>query len=951
MWCGRRSWRERETVRRTPLTVLLCGAVMVAVLIEFAEPASAAIASRGVAAIVTYRSDSTTSIAIAVPSGAQPGDLLVGSVGAGRNNGSSPPVLSAPAGWVPVAQVTHGLTDTLAVFTHVYVAGETTYTWTTNTPVAAVAFVGAFSGVDAAAPVDVWSVRESSKKGTSVTAPSVTTSATGTQLVASYFGYRGKGSGSTWSPPNGMTELGDAAESDGRRSGNMSVAAQDPQGATGDRTAFASAPQDYALATLVALRRIDDALPPSAPVISGVAAAVGSTGATVTWATNQPANSQVEYGTTAAYGTSSPLDPAMVNSHSVTLAGLLPGTDYHYRVQSSNATGQQAVSVDQLFHTAGGGGGGPVPLIVDTDIFSDADDVGALATAFGHQLRGEARVIALGVNTRTSRPAVTTNSWRCAAAVAQFYNSASIPIGTAMPNNGTERNTPDFAGPCARLASGATPAPDTAVNVFRRALVSQPDGAVVMVEAGYMGNLSALLNSGPDGISGLDGRSLIARKVNRLVVMGGGYPSRAGENNLIGDPASAQNVATNWPSSIVWSGYEVGDLIHTGNTISSVHPSSSPVRVSYEAFVGPNNWIYSYDLTAVYHAVRPSDPLLTLVGPGRNVINSQGWNVFTLGSGNQYYLSLSNAAALDASIESLLDTLPTGAPTDTTPPVVSVVAAGPIGSTTASVTWTTDEAADSQVEYGPTVSYGSNTGLDAALVPAHAQALSGLSPGTTYHYRVKSRDGAGNLAISPDFTLATVTSAGAGPTDNFDTNVIDTFAWTVSGSGSSVSAVNKQLEITHTGSTWTIGALESRTTHDQTGRSLQLQVKRPANAGQGGATYGETSIMLSSDSTHRLNFFMAGNSVTAWIDNGTVTTNLTPSWPRYDPAAMQWLRFRESGGTVYWEVAGGSGAPGPWTVVASAPVPFAINAVTLRIVAGSNVVTTDTAVFDNISTT
>ena len=66
---------------------------------------------------------------------------------------------------------------------------------------------------------------------------------------------------------------------------------------------------------------------------------------------------------------------------------------------------------------------------------------------------------------------------------------------------------------------------------------------------------------------------------------------------------------------------------------------------------------------------------------------------------------------------------------------------------------------------------------------------------------------------------------------------------------------------------------------------------------------------------------------------------------------MQWLRFRESGGTVYWEVAGGSGAPGPWTVVASAPVPFAINAVTLRIVAGSNVVTTDTAVFDNISTT
>lgn len=299
----------------------------------------------------------------------------------------------------------------------------------------------------------------------------------------------------------------------------------------------------------------------------------------------------------------------------------------------------------------------PVPLIIDTDMFSSADDVGALATAFGLQLRGEAKVIAVGVNTRLRR-VLPPDSWRCTAAIAAFYNSSSVPIGSALPNNGTEKNVPDWAGPCAALAPAAYPVPEAAVVVYRRALISQPDNSVVIASVGYLGLLSALLDSPADSISSLTGAQLVAKKVKVLVAMGGGYPSRAGENNLIGDPASARNVASRWPTKLVWSGYEVGDAIHTGNTISSVHPANSPVRVAYEAFVKPNNWIYSYDLTAVYHAIRPADPLLTAQGPGTNVIDLTGGNVFTMGSGNQYYLRLSNARSLETAIETLLDTLP-----------------------------------------------------------------------------------------------------------------------------------------------------------------------------------------------------------------------------------------------------------------------------------------------------
>jgi hypothetical protein len=94
-------------------------------------------------------------------------------------------------------------------------------------------------------------------------------------------------------------------------------------------------------------------------------------------------------------------------------------------------------------------------------------------------------------------------------------------------------------------------------------------------------------------------------------------------------------------------------------------------------------------------------------------------------------------------------------PTDTTPPVISLVAAGGIGPAVATITWMTDEPADSQVEYGPTTAYGSLTSVNANLLLAHSQALAGLTAGTTYHYRVKSRDGSGNPAVSGDLTFTT----------------------------------------------------------------------------------------------------------------------------------------------------------------------------------------------------
>ncbi len=748
-----------------------------------AAGAAASVGARGAASIVAYKQGSTTTFRLAVPSGSVAGDVLVATLGFG-NGGSTKPAMTPPSGWMLASRTDQSLVSA-AVYTHVLVAGETAFTWKTTTKVGGEATLAAYFGVDPAQPV-VASAGQANGPGSSTTTPSLSTPGASSPVVTGFVGYRTAKKRSTWTPPGGMTELGDVADSDGNHTGSTDVVVQAAAGATGAKKATTSNGQDGSIGVLTVLR----------PAAS-----------TTTTTTTPP--------------TTTTVPPTTTTTTTIPTSGF-----------------------------------GPTPVIIDTDLFSDADDVGALATAFGLQVTGEAKVIAIGINTRTSRPAVATNSWKCAASISSFYGSASIPIGTALPNNGTELNTVDFIGPCAKLAPASTPVPASAVSVFRQALAAQPDGSVVIVEAGYAGNLAALLSSPADASSALTGRNLVAKKVKRLTFMGGGYPSRSGENNLEGDPAAAQAVASSWPTPIIWDGYEVGDEIHTGNTISKTHPTSSPVRVAYEAFVGPNNWIYSYDLVAAFNGIRADDPSLSSVGPGTNTISSSGANSFTTGAGQQQYLKLVNTSALTSSIEQLITTLPGSTP----PP--------------------------------------------------------------------------------PSF-----------PQDDFSSNTLAPSSWTTSTSGSSVTAIRDQLEISHPPGGWTRGTLQSAFRFDATGRSVQVQLKRAANGGAGGSTYGETSFILSLDATHQLEFFVAGGSLTAWVDDGSTSTNLTPSWPRYDPNAMQWLRFRASGGSIIWEYAAGVTTPGAWTVLASTPEPFSISSLALVLSAGSNLPTTDTAVFDTVVTT
>jgi arylsulfatase A-like enzyme len=224
-----------------------------------------------------------------------------------------------------------------------------------------------------------------------------------------------------------------------------------------------------------------------------------------------------------------------------------------------------------------------VPLIFDTDIMGDVDDVGAVAALHALARRGEAKILAMGVCSK--HPA----SPACLDALNAHFGKPDLPVG--MNNgHGFLRDT-KYADKIAAAFLHRGSFPDAAA-LYAQTLEKQPDKSVVMVSVGQCSNMSQLLKSN---------RDLVARKVKAWVCMGGGFP-KGREANLKNDVAAAKYAIENWPTPVIFSGFEIGWDVLTGGRVSEL-PESSPVRRAYELYNGakPHK---SWDQTAVLYAVR-----------------------------------------------------------------------------------------------------------------------------------------------------------------------------------------------------------------------------------------------------------------------------------------------------------------------------------------------------------
>ena len=115
----------------------------------------------------------------------------------------------------------------------------------------------------------------------------------------------------------------------------------------------------------------------------------------------------------------------------------------------------------------------------------------------------------------------------------------------------------------------------------------------------------------------------------------------------------------------------------------------------------------------------------------------------------------------------------TGPYADTVPPITERVNCDPnyfpgckqgsIGSTTAVIFWNTYKPATTQVVYGKSESLGETSPLEKAMTTSHEVKLTGLQPGTTYHFRVRSVDRVGNVAFMHDLSFKTLPAEAGKP--------------------------------------------------------------------------------------------------------------------------------------------------------------------------------------------
>lgn len=285
----------------------------------------------------------------------------------------------------------------------------------------------------------------------------------------------------------------------------------------------------------------------------------------------------------------------------------------------------------------------PVNLIFDTDIGNDVDDVLALGVIHAMQTRGECTLLAVTITKDHPLAAPFVD------AVNTFYGRGDIPIGVCRSNVTNDQGK--FLGLATKQDDGkpryphdlksGKDAPD-AVTVLRQALARAPDQSVVIAQVGFSTNLANLLDSKGDSISPLSGPELVKAKVPFISIMAGEFTGKNHrEYNVEKDIPAAKKLAAEWPTPIVWSGFEIGLAVATPAVSIQrdyAYVAHHPLAESYILYEPPPHNRPTWDLTSVLYAVRPDRGYFDVSPGGRVTVADTSITTFTPGEGRDRIL-------------------------------------------------------------------------------------------------------------------------------------------------------------------------------------------------------------------------------------------------------------------------------------------------------------------------
>lgn len=291
-----------------------------------------------------------------------------------------------------------------------------------------------------------------------------------------------------------------------------------------------------------------------------------------------------------------------------------------------------------------------VPVIFDTDVGNDIDDVLAMQMLFNYEDSG--KIDLLGITISKSNPyAIQFIDGYC-----RLHGRPDIPLGYAYnganpEDGGYNRQVLDTIIDGRHILEPARSIADSlpeGYRMLRKLLASQPDSSVVLVATGPETNVARLLQSGPDEFSPLDGKTLAAKKVKLLSVMGGLYGNEFDfpEWNIVQDLPAAQTVFAEWPGEMIASGWELGNkLLYPHQSILNdfENGDSNPLCVAYKVYAEMPYDRQTWDLTSVLQAIEPDSAYFSLSEPGTITIDSIGKSLYApSGNGRHRYMSVSD---------------------------------------------------------------------------------------------------------------------------------------------------------------------------------------------------------------------------------------------------------------------------------------------------------------------
>ena len=488
------------------------------------------------------------------------------------------------------------------------------------------------------------------------------------------------------------------------------------------------------------------------PVITAIIATPHTNGtATISWTTDENANSSVSFGLSAGNLNLSATDGAMVTSHSLLLTGLIPGNIYYFRVQSAdganNSTTEPLSPAAPLSFTMPNGVCASDNLFADfnqgtpdanTTIAADGDGAVSLKPLMQELFTGSSVPSGWSEAVWDAQPGASTT-----------YSSGEVTVDGSH----ITYNTPVAPGTYLEFSAKFTAGNFQNIGFSGDADFNNP---WVVIGRGSAGDNHVYARTSDGHTASLGSNLLDAMHTYRIEWQtGSGSFSFYVDGVLVPTPGVTTTVTGNMTLQI--SDYPAGGAALTVDWIKATPYAASGIFTSRVFDAGSaRNW----DLVNWNASVPANTNLIISVRKGNTPVPDGSWtNFIEISNGasvgcspSQYIQYKATLSSTASSVSPVLYDLSIDCgnyPADNTGPVISNISISPNSNGTAMISWNTDEAANSFVQYGTVHNNLNQNSSDPALVTTHSITLNGLTPGSTYFCQIQSADCSGNLSTGP----------------------------------------------------------------------------------------------------------------------------------------------------------------------------------------------------------